>query len=387
MSTQQPAPRATAAGSRIGRASGFELTGPDHPGAANVDAALERNRAFAAAGGHHGAVVFPNLSLFVITCLDPRVDPAHFLGLNLSDAMVLRNVGGRVTPEVINDVAFIGQLAESLLPDGPLFEVAVIHHTQCGTGALADDAFRRRYAERIGVAETGLRDHAVLDPAATVRHDVEGLRSAPAIPARIAFSGHVYDVVTGMMRTVTAAAEALTTPTEDNGAPAHLSLGNDVYGGCRDRGAVSGRSTRRPCRAAAACATTAPRGTAFFTVQPELHDELIPNRAGCYAGRPGGPLRSPTSYSGPCGHSASGAHAALTEPGGDGSLHRDLGRHARPAGRAVLPAAVSHTTQPIRCDTCLAASPDPTNGIVETSVTVGPPLDSSVARSRPLLAV
>jgi carbonic anhydrase len=141
----------------------------------------------------------------VITCLDPRVDPAHFLGLGVSDAMVVRNVGGRVTPEVINDVAFIGQLAESLLPAGALFEVAVIHHTQCGTGALADDTFRRRYAERIGVDEAALREHAVLDPAATVRHDVEGLRSASAIPSRIAVSGHVYDVVTGLVRTVTAA--------------------------------------------------------------------------------------------------------------------------------------------------------------------------------------
>src|SRR4051795_4733596 len=94
---------------------------------ANVDPALERNRAFAAAGGHEGAVVVANLRLFVITCLDPRVDPAHILGLNLSDAMIVRNAGGRVTPEVINDVAFIGQLAESVRPDGPLFEVAVIH--------------------------------------------------------------------------------------------------------------------------------------------------------------------------------------------------------------------------------------------------------------------
>ena len=98
--------------------------------AAYVDAALERNRAFAAPGAHHGAVVFPELRLFVITCLDPRVDPAHFLGLGLSDAMVVRNVGGRVTPEVINDVAFVGELAENVLPDGPVFEVAVIHHTQ-----------------------------------------------------------------------------------------------------------------------------------------------------------------------------------------------------------------------------------------------------------------
>ena len=119
-----------------------------------MESAVERNRAFAAAGGHRDAAVFPNLGLFVITCCDPRVDPAHVLGLGLGDAIVVRNFGGRVTPEVINDVAFIGQLAESVLPDGPLFEVAVIHHTQCGTGALADDPFRRRYAERIGADES-----------------------------------------------------------------------------------------------------------------------------------------------------------------------------------------------------------------------------------------
>src|SRR5579885_733900 len=92
-----------------------------------IDVALARNRAFAETGGHEGAAVLPNLRLLVLTCLDPRVDPAHVLGLDLSDAMVVRNVGGRVTPEVIADIAFLGQLAGSVLPDGPLFEVAVIH--------------------------------------------------------------------------------------------------------------------------------------------------------------------------------------------------------------------------------------------------------------------
>jgi carbonic anhydrase len=163
---------------------------------------LERNRAFAAAGGHEGAVVLPNLNLFVITCLDPRVDPAHVLGLRLSDALVVRNVGGRVTPEVTGDVAFICQIAENLLPDGPLFEVAVIHHTQCGAGALADDSFRRAYAERIGADEAALRERAITDPAVTVAHDVELLRSAAAVSPRVTLSGHVYDVVSGLVETI-----------------------------------------------------------------------------------------------------------------------------------------------------------------------------------------
>jgi carbonic anhydrase len=202
MSNRQPTPLLTAAGPEFGHATGFELASPGGRGGSDIESALERNRAFAAAGGHQGAVVFPNLRLLVITCLDPRVDPAHFLGLGLSDAMVVRNVGGRVTPEVINDLAFIGQLTESFLPDGPMFEVAVIHHTQCGTGALADDTFRHRYAHRIGAEESTLREHAVLDPAATVTHDVQRLHAAPAISPRVTVSGHVYDVLTGLVKMV-----------------------------------------------------------------------------------------------------------------------------------------------------------------------------------------
>ncbi len=195
-----------AAGSGVGQATGFELASRARPGAAGIEPALERNRAFVAAGGHEGAVVFPNLRLFVITCLDPRVDPAHFLGLGLGDAIVARNVGGRVTPEVIKDIAFIAQIAENVLPAGALFEVAVIHHNQCGTGALADDTFRHDYARRIGVEEGSLLGHAVLVPAATVTHDVELLRAAPAISSRVTVSGHVYDVTTGLVQTILPAA-------------------------------------------------------------------------------------------------------------------------------------------------------------------------------------
>src|SRR5438067_5352974 len=203
MSKQTPADATLNAAA--GRAKGFVLANYYRPGVTYIDSALARNRAFAAAGAHKDAVVFPPLRLFVITCLDPRVDPAHFLGLELSEAIVVRNVGGRVTPEVINDVAFIGQLAESFLPEGPLFEVAVIHHTQCGAGALADDTFRRRYAQRIGAEESALREQAVLDPAATVTSDVERLCSADAISPRVAVSGYVYDVVTGLVQTIAAA--------------------------------------------------------------------------------------------------------------------------------------------------------------------------------------
>ena len=250
MSNQQLTRQVAAAGSGIGRATGFELAGRDQPNAANIDSALERNRDFAAAGGHEGAVVFPKLRLFVITCLDPRVDPAHFLGLALSDAMVIRNVGGRVTPEVINDVAFIAQMTENVLPDGPLFEVAVIHHTQCRTGALADATFRRCYARRIGADEADLRDRAVLDPAATVTRDVERLRSAGAIPGRVTVSGHVYDVVSGLVQTIPPPTVPQTETRHNPNPPRRTNPANSVG------------STRRGLLALTRAGRPAPRGCA-----------------------------------------------------------------------------------------------------------------------------
>jgi carbonic anhydrase len=178
---------------------------------ARVETILARNRAFSAGAGHATAAMFPALRLRVLTCLDPRVDPAHVLGLDLGDAVVVRNNGGRVTPEVIADVAFVGQLAASAVPEGPLFEAAVIHHTECGSRALADDGFRHRYAELIGADESRLRGSAIVQPAATVAADVDLLRSAAAISPRISVSGHVYDVATGLVETVVPSAGAAAT--------------------------------------------------------------------------------------------------------------------------------------------------------------------------------
>lgn len=87
----------------------------------HLDPLTARNRTFAATDAHVGVSVMPRNQVYVITCLDP----AAFLGVGLGDAMVVRNAGGRVTDEVVKDVAFISYLAEVMVGDGPLFQVAV----------------------------------------------------------------------------------------------------------------------------------------------------------------------------------------------------------------------------------------------------------------------
>ncbi|GAA4831700.1 carbonic anhydrase [Actinomycetospora corticicola] len=138
-----------------------------------------------------------------MTCLDPRTDPAAFLGLGPGEGAVIRNAGGRVTPTVLADLAFVTYLSErKLRPEGPLFEIAVVHHTQCGTHVLADDAFRQAFMAAVGEDVAGSVGGAVTDPASTVRHDVGLLRASGLVSARGAVSGHVYDLDTGTVTTV-----------------------------------------------------------------------------------------------------------------------------------------------------------------------------------------
>src|SRR5216683_4956240 len=100
---------------------------------ASIDPLLRRHKHFATTGAHKGASIVAKHQVLVITCLDPRTDPSAFLELELGDAMVIRNAGGRVSPDVLTDLAYIGYLSEVVTPAGPRFEVAVIHHTDCGT--------------------------------------------------------------------------------------------------------------------------------------------------------------------------------------------------------------------------------------------------------------
>lgn len=165
---------------------------------------LERNEQFARTYTPM-ALGLPTAQVLLVTCLDHRVDPAIVLGLRLGDAPVIRNAGGRVTQAVIDDVAYLAYLAEQLAgsqgaADTP-FEVAIVHHTQCGTGFLADPGFRHRAAQATGLSETALEASAVADPHSTVKADVERLLTSPMLSPKVSVSGHVYDIATGRVTT------------------------------------------------------------------------------------------------------------------------------------------------------------------------------------------
>ncbi|MEV4348360.1 carbonic anhydrase [Actinoplanes sp. NPDC049596] len=167
----------------------------------NFDELLRNNARFAATDvkDHQPAIPFvPHRQAYILTCIDPRVDPAQVFGLELGDAIVARTVGGRVTPAVLQDLAWISYLHEVKTPDAEWFDFAVVHHTDCGSGLFADDELRRGFATRGGFDEAELAGLAVLDPAATVRADVAKILSYPYASPRIRVTGLAYDLKTGV---------------------------------------------------------------------------------------------------------------------------------------------------------------------------------------------
>jgi carbonic anhydrase len=83
----------------------------------NLDSMLERNKVFAADQSTAGALMpslpraLPNVTAIVIGCADMRVDPVHVLGLKPGEAVVMRNIGGRVTPGLLEQLGMLGRIA------------------------------------------------------------------------------------------------------------------------------------------------------------------------------------------------------------------------------------------------------------------------------------
>ena len=161
---------------------------------------VRRNTAFAATGVFAGLSFPGNDTLRVVGCVDSRVDPSHVLGLALGEVLVLRNIGGRITPAILREWALLGRLGQSTAPSGHL---VVLHHTDCGIVRLAD--YTEQLAAFFEIPVDELDAKAVRDPYAAVRIDTEIARRS--LPPSLKVSGIVYDVDTGLIEIIDPAQE------------------------------------------------------------------------------------------------------------------------------------------------------------------------------------
>jgi carbonic anhydrase len=175
----------------------------------NLDHFIQRNKEFAvqqsAAGGLMPSLprAMPGVKAIIIGCADMRVDPAHVLGIKSGEAVVLRNIGGRITPGLLEQLRLlwrIGDVAGEIPGGGGEFHFIVLQHTDCGITRLAGDP--AMLAHYFQIQEGELEKKAVSNPRAALAADVAALRAIPALPGAWLLSGLMYDVATGLVEVV-----------------------------------------------------------------------------------------------------------------------------------------------------------------------------------------
>ena len=72
-----------------------------------VDSLIDGNASFAADGFDAALKIMPTKKLMILSCADPRVDPLSIFGLANGDAAVIRNVGGRTGPAVLETMMLL----------------------------------------------------------------------------------------------------------------------------------------------------------------------------------------------------------------------------------------------------------------------------------------
>jgi carbonic anhydrase len=133
--------------------------------------------------------------LAVVTCMDSRIDPLRMLGLQPGDAKIMRNAGGRVTGDVLRTLV----LATHLLG---VERVLVVEHTECKMASATDDEVHALILEESGIDTRSLVFQTMDDQLASLRSDVQRVRSSPYLPKGTEVGGFLYDVRTGRLREV-----------------------------------------------------------------------------------------------------------------------------------------------------------------------------------------
>src|SRR6266550_8499555 len=104
---------------------------------------IERNKAFVDKFRHRDKAMPPAQHVAVLTCMDARIHPEAALGLDIGDAHMIRNAGGRASDDAVRSLV----ISTTLLGTE---EFAVIHHTDCGMLTFTNDDLRGKLE-----AETG----------------------------------------------------------------------------------------------------------------------------------------------------------------------------------------------------------------------------------------
>ena len=156
---------------------------------------IERNKEFVKKFRHGDKAMPPAQHVAVLTCMDARIHPEDALGLEIGDAHMIRNAGGRASDDAIRSLV----ISSTLLGTE---EFAVMHHTDCGMLTFTNDDLRKKLADERGVDASNIDFLPFPDLEQSVRDDVATINASPLLPDGIEVTGWVYDVKTGKISPV-----------------------------------------------------------------------------------------------------------------------------------------------------------------------------------------
>ncbi len=134
----------------------------------------------------------PARHVAVLTCMDARLHPSRFLGLEEGDAHVIRNAGGRASDDAIRSLVISEQLLGT-------HTIVVIHHTDCGMLTFSNSDLRAKIKQDIHADADSIDFLPFGNLEQSVRDDVATLKASPLIPDNIEISGFIYDVESGKL--------------------------------------------------------------------------------------------------------------------------------------------------------------------------------------------
>jgi carbonic anhydrase len=159
-----------------------------------IDELVEANRTYADGFDRGDLPMPPARRVAVVTCMDARLIPSRFLGLEEGDAHVIRNAGGLARDALRSLV-----ISQRLLGTN---EVAVVHHTDCGMLTFSNEDLHAKVQADLGADASHIDFMPFGDLEQSVRDDVAFLRDSPLIPEDVLVRGFIYDVATGRVEEV-----------------------------------------------------------------------------------------------------------------------------------------------------------------------------------------
>ena len=163
---------------------------------------LTANQGFQQTFNHGDKPTPPAKKVAIITCMDARIHPEAALGLEIGDAHMIRNAGGRASDDALRSLVISSRLLGTT-------EFAVIHHTECGMLTFTNDDLHAKLHDETGTDATHIDFLTFSDLEQSVRDDVSAILASPFIDDSIPVSGYIYDVHTGAVTQVVAPTTAI----------------------------------------------------------------------------------------------------------------------------------------------------------------------------------